>query len=187
MSEKTSYIPTALLIIATLLALFSCGNTAWANQGDKYQMTINISGTVVADGSCTFDQAGQLNVDFNEVKLTGSGNNTVTLDGSYIRPLVSNFTCTGDTAGLLQMKMTSTTGTYENYNGTDVLGTGNGIVAVELLVDGVAKNMGQWFTVDQTNQPVLQAQLVQTGTTNSANVVSGDTFAASANLILAFN
>ncbi|HHA1915885.1 TPA: fimbrial protein [Enterobacter asburiae] len=178
---------SALVMAIMMPALLLKGPVALANTGDKYSMDINMSGTVVANGSCTFDQGGTLRVDFKEVKLKGSGTNTVELDGSYLMPLISSFSCTGDSKGLLQMKLTSATGSYETYNSTQVLSTGNGIVGIELLVDGVAKNMGEWFTVNEGAQPKLQVQLVQTGTTNDHNLVSGDTFSASATLTLAFN
>lgn len=172
--------------ITALVFVFAMGD-ATANKDDKYSLTINIDGTVVANGSCSFNQGGTLTVDFDEVKLKSSGSNTIALDGDYQRPLVSAFTCTGDTAGLLQMKFTSSSGVYETYNGTQVLGTDKGIVGIELLLNGTPQNMGVWFDVDQNAQPTLQVQLVQVSTTNSSNVVSGDTFTASGTLMLAFN
>lgn len=160
---------------------------ALANTGDQYSLNINISGTLVANGSCTFNQGGTLNVDFGPVKLKNLGNNTVQLDGNYQRSLASDFSCSGDTAGLLQMQFTSASGSYGTYNGKQVLETNKGIVAIQLLVNGAAQSMGQWFNVDQASAPSLQAQLVQISTSNSSNVASGDTFSASGTLTMAFN
>ncbi|WP_449554839.1 fimbrial protein [Lelliottia amnigena] len=158
-----------------------------ANPGSTYSLNIAIDGTIMANGSCKFNQGGALTVDFGEVQLQGSADNTVTMNGTYRKPIVSDFTCSGDSAGLLQMKLSNTGGGEKTYNGVQVLDTDKGIVGVELLVNGVAQSTGSWFTVDQDSPPSLEAQLVQTGTTNSSNVVSGDTFTAAATLVMAFN
>lgn len=175
------------LKILLLLLAMTFNPLVFANQGDKYSLNINISGTLVANGSCTFNQGGTLNVDFGPVKLKNMGNNTVELEGNYQRPLTSDFTCSGDTAGLLQMQFTSASGSYQTYNGKQVLETSKGIVAIQLLVNGVAQSMGQWFNVDQASTQTLQAQLVQISTSNSNNVATGDTFSASGTLTMAFN
>lgn len=174
-------------LFASALLLLVLSAASRANTNDKYSMNISISGTVVANGSCTFNQGGTLDVNFGVVKLQGGADNTLQLDGDYERPLTSDFSCTGDTAGLLQMKFTSAGGTYETYDGKQVLGMDKGIVGVELLLNGAAQNMGEWFTVDQKAMPSLQAKLVQISTTNSSNVTSGDTFSGSGTLTLAFN
>lgn len=155
--------------------------------GAASSTNINISGVLVANGTCTFDQGGAQTIDFGKVLLISTGSNTVELSGDYQKSLSSNFTCSGDSEGLLQMKFTSSTGSYETYNNKKILGTDKGIVGIELLVDGAAQNMDEWFSVDKKSLPVLQAKLVQVSTTNSNNVVSGDKFTASGTLVLAFN
>lgn len=187
MSKAFSNGLTRLLQVLLLLSASSLAQFAAADAGDKYSLNIDISGTVVANGSCTFNEGGALKVDFGEVKLKGTGSNTVELDGNYQRNLTSDFTCSGDTEGLLQMQLTSASGSYETYNGIKVLGTDKGIVGIQLLLNGAPQNMGQWFTVDKNAMPALQAQLVQISSVNSGNVVSGDTFTASGTLTLAFN
>ncbi|MBB1200819.1 fimbrial protein [Enterobacteriaceae bacterium 89] len=154
---------------------------------DPYSLNVNISGTIVSNGSCKFNQGGTLNVDFGQVKLQGSGQNTVELQGTYQQPLTSSFTCTGDTAGLLQMKLSSVSNSYDSYQGKQVLTTDKGIVGIELLVDGNAQNAGEWFNITPDKPPVLKAQLVQLSTDNSKGVVSGNTFSASGTLTMAFN
>lgn len=172
--------------IATLW-LISAIPVSSADINDRYSMNIDISGTLVSNGSCTFNAGQSLQVDFHQVKLQRTGKTTVELTDSYLQPLASTFTCTGDSYGLLQMQLTSLSGSYQTYNGTNVLGTNKGIVAIELLVNNAPQNMGEWFTVDPTSPPALQAQLVQVSNDNSSSVVSGDTFSASATLTLAFN
>ncbi len=176
------------LLVAALL-LVPCGiiREAAANTGDQSSMNISITGTVTANGSCEFNQGGSLQVDFGQVRLKTTGATTVQLDGSYEQPLAASFTCSGDSAGLLQMKFTSSSGSYETYNGTKVLGTDKGIVGIELMVNGTAQTMDDWFSIDQKNPPALRAKLVQVSTENSKNVVSGDIFTASGSLVMAFN
>lgn len=172
------------LMLLVVLCVTPC---ALANKGDKTSTNISMSGTVVVNGSCTFNHDGTVQVDFGEVKLKSTGSDTVQLDGDYVQPLASDFDCTGDSAGLLQMSFTSSSGSYETYQGTKVLGVDKGIVGIQLLVNGTAQNMGTWFSVDQNHPPTLQAKLVQVSDTNSKNVTSGEIFTASGTLKLAFN
>ncbi|MBV6819325.1 fimbrial protein [Rahnella sp. PD12R] len=176
----------SIFIVAILLAPVFGVQADPGNAGDNDSMDINITGTVVANGSCTFNQGGTLNVDFGEVKLMSSGTNTVELSGNYSKPLVSDFFCEGDTAGLLQMKFTSSSGSYETYQGAQVLAADKDVVGIELLVNGAPQNMGEWFTIDQSAAPALKAQLVQLNT-SSESIVSGDVFSASGTLTMAFN
>lgn len=189
MSEKSDrvFFNVHVLFLSLLLLFFHPIKFALANTGEIYSMDIKISGTVVANGSCVFNQTGTATVDFKEVKLKGTENNNVELDGDYIQPLDAQLSCSGDTAGVLRMKLSSASGSYETYNGIQVLPTDKGIIGIQLLVDGAAKNMGEEFTIDPNNPPTLQAQLVQVSTTNSNNVVSGDEFTASGTLTVAFN
>ncbi|MBF7981214.1 MULTISPECIES: fimbrial protein [Rahnella] len=176
-----------LFAVVTLLTPVFGVQAAPGNTGDNDSMDINITGTVVANGSCTFNQGGTLNVDFGEVKLMASGTDTVELSGNYSKPLVSDFFCDGDTEGLLQMKFTSTSGSYETYQGAQVLAADKAFIGIELLVNGAPQNMGEWFTIDQNAAPALKAQLVQLNTTTSESIVSGDVFTASGTLTMAFN
>lgn len=182
-NKKVSLLFTTALLLAPVFSVQS----APGNAGDTDSMDINITGTVVANGSCTFNQGGTLQVDFGEVKLVGTGTNTVELSGDYRKSLVSDFFCDGDTDGLLQMKFTSTSGNYETYQGAQVLAADKDIIGIELLVNGAPQNMDEWFTIDQNVAPVLKAQLVQLHSTSSETLVSGDIFSASGTLTMAFN
>lgn len=173
----------AILVLSSGFAV----QAAPGNAGEEYDMESKITGTIVATGSCTFNQGEAVTVDFKTVRLKPTGSNTVELDGDYTQLLNAALSCSGDTAGLLQMKFTSTSGSYETYNGTQVLGSDKGIVGIQLLVDGTAQDMGKWFTIDPNNQPVLQAKLVQVSTANTSNVANGDAFTAPGTLTVAFN
>lgn len=182
--KATLRVPLMLLITILVVATVITGHPAFGNTAS---VNVNISGQLVANGSCTFNEGGAIQVNFGTVKLQGTGSSTVELDGNYLQPLTSTFTCTGDSGGLLQMKFTSATGSYETYSGIKVLGTDKGIVGIQLLVDGAAQEMGKWFDIDQAHPPVLQVKLVQVSTDNKSNVVSGDVFTASGTLTMAFN
>ncbi|ELY2907616.1 fimbrial protein [Cronobacter dublinensis] len=160
---------------------------AFAKTGDQYSMNINITGTITANGSCQFSQGEAQQVDFGQVRLQATSAASIQLDSNYQKPIASSFTCSGDSAGLLQMKFISTSGSYATYQGTKVLGTDKGIVGIELIVNGSAQTMDSWFTIDQSSPPTLEAKLVQTSTENTQNVVSGDGFTASGSLVMAFN
>lgn len=175
------------LLLAISLLIPAISSAAPGNKGSVYTLNISMNGTIVANGSCKLNQGGNLTVDFGEVKLQAGDNNTMTMQGDYRQPIASAFTCSGDSAGLLQMKLSNVGGTYKDFNGIQVLDTDKGIVGVELLVNGTAQSMGAWFTIDQDSPPKLEAQLVQTSTSNNTHVVSGDTFTASATLTMAFN
>lgn len=176
-----------LLVTALLLMPPCIIQKASANSGDQYSMNINISGTITANGSCKFNQSGAQQVDFGQVRLQATSATGIQLDGNYQKPIASSFTCSGDSAGLLQMKFISTSGNYATYQGTKVLGTDKGIVGIELMVNGSTQTMDSWFTIDQNIPPNLEAKLVQISTDNTQNVVSGDIFTASGSLVMAFN
>lgn len=187
MKMMTWHKPSALSLATTLFLLTGQCLAAPGDAGSKYTMNINIDGIIVANGSCKFNQSAGLTVDFGEVRLQASANNEVSLEGDYRRPIVSDFKCSGDSAGLLQMQLSNVGGVYKTYNGIQVIDTDKGIVGVELLVNGTAQSMGTWFTVNPDSPPKLEAQVVQTSTTNSNSVVSGDIFTASGTLTMAFN
>ncbi|MHA0866985.1 fimbrial protein [Enterobacter wuhouensis] len=169
------------------LALMMLSPATYSASGDKAQINIDITGTLVATGSCTFDQGGTLSVNFGIIELKKNRDNTLSLFGDYKKPLTSDFSCTGDSSGLLQMKFESSSGSYETYNGKNVLGTDKGVIGIELLVNGNPQSMAEWFDVDTENQPTLQAQIVQVSSENTSNVKTDDTFSASGTLTLAFN
>lgn len=175
------------LFLTTAGLLLSPCTAVHADTGSKYNLNINMTGTVMANGSCVFNQGGTVTIDFLQVKLKGASNNNVELDGDYVKPLATEFTCTGDTAGLLQMRFNSASGTYVTHGGTQVLSTTSNLIGIQLLVNGEAQSMGEWFDINQSSPPTLEAQLVQLSTDNTEDVKNGDTFSASGTLIMAFN
>lgn len=152
-------------------------------QANTETTDINIYGTVISNGSCTFNNNGPLTIDFGTVQISGSPS---AISGGYVKDIASNFSCTGDTSGLLQLKFSSTTGTYVTMDATnDTMTTNKSGLGIQLLLNGAPQSMNAWVSVSTTSQPALQARLRQTG--SLSNTASGDTFTSAGTLLMAFN
>lgn len=182
------------LIAMMTMLLFSAPTMALNGRaaGDQFEMNINISGTVVATGSCTFNSTtlqGMSTVDFENV--TFSSINGFLLQGNYRKTVDSSMTCTGDTEG-------TTTMTYKegggerivDFNGHKLLGIimddgklSNNI-AVELLVNGGIMDFGTPFNFNIASPPVTEFALVQIG--SSDTISNGQTFSTIATLTIEF-
>lgn len=184
-------VANALVLLAALMlqpyeSAQAKGVHRLGEQGDQFSMDINMSGTVVANGSCTFNQGGTVDVDFGDVKYHSTADGDV-LDEEYSKVLVSDMTCSGDAEGTSIMTLVGQ-GYVTNYNGHEVLGlyvdTHMSDLVIELEVDGAAQDIGAAFTVDMDKPPVLVAKLIKT----RHNSLSNDaTFNGSATLTMAFN
>lgn len=165
---------------------FSIINTSQAAQtGDSLDVNFKGTFTVNKVGSCTFVDSGPVAIDFGTVVMTNPSGGTLQLSGDYIQNFNAPFQCNGDYSGV-QMRFRSTTGSYETFGGINVLETSTGVVAIELLNNGVPQSMGEYFNFPQPPQnPTLQFRLVQVSTTG--NIISGDKFNAAGTLELAFN
>lgn len=178
------------MLAVMLLSLSSSGQAkGLGDSGDQFTMNIHISGTVVANGTCTFVEKGTVAVDFGDVEYSSGGDNV--LEGSYVKNLESGMDCSGDVDGKAQMKLDTTTGTDITYNNQKLLpvtysdGSKSTSLGIRLLADGAVKNVGEWFDVDLTSPPKLEAELVQTG--DGKDFTSGREFSESATLVMAFN
>lgn len=161
-----------------------------SNTGDRFTMKINITGTVVVTGSCTFNQGGTLTIDFGTVQYeTVAGSNTLKDAGR--QALASSMTCTGNTEGSAIMTLMSGSSSVD-FQGNKLLpvnydngGVQSKDLAIRLLVNSRVQDVNTAFAVDMNTPPVLEAELVQTG--NGSSFVSGASFSANATLIMAFN
>lgn len=181
---------TMLLLPAlVLLNILPVQAKSARDPGDTFSMDISITGTVVVIGSCTFERDGPVDVAFGDVKYS-AGTGHAVLEGSYRQELPSRMDCSGDTDGRAQMKLDSTAGSAVSYSGAKLLpvmlsGTRSDSLGVRLLADGKVQNIGEWFDVDMTTPPDLEAELVQTG--DGSDFTGGADFTASATLTMAFN
>lgn len=159
-------------------------------KGDQFKMNINISGTVVVNGSCHFGTTTGNDVNYGDVAYsTLSG--TTTLDGSYKKPLVDQLQCSGDTAGHPQLKLDTNDGNSLTYQGAALLpvktsaGARMSSLGIRLLVNDKPQDIGKWFDIDVKSPPPLAAELLQTG--DGKDFINGDQFTANATLTMAFN
>jgi hypothetical protein len=187
---NTKYVAATLAMLATLMLLSGeVQATGIKDAGDQFTMNINISGTVIATGSCTFNQEGTNDVDFGDVKYSKTTTGK-TLKGSYLKELTSGMTCTGDTEGSAVMTLSAIDQKSVAYNGhklltTSVNGAASTDLAIQLQVNGVAQDINSAFTVDMQNPPALAAELIQIG--DGSGLVNDADISASGTLTMAFN
>lgn len=179
--------------LITAITMLLCNNPVLALSGraagDQFKMNINISGTVVATGSCTFDSASQSVESVNFGNITYSSANGFILEGEYRQALNSDMTCTGDTDASAIMTFASSTGTVVDFNGKKLLpvalnGVNSNNLGIELLVDGQVQDVGAAFDVDMATPPTIEAELVQTGSKDT--VSNSAVLSAAASLTMAF-
>lgn len=156
---------------------------------DPVNLNINISGTIVANGSCTFSGDKTANVDFKEIDFA-TVNNKPTLSGTYRESVPSVMTCSGDYAGKTQMSIISAGGNTVDYQGQKLLpvtvaeGESGQEIAIRILVNGDEQDINIPFAVNMSSPPVIQAELVQVG--DGSTLVSGSQINASATLVMEF-
>ncbi|MCG3100570.1 MrfF [Enterobacter sp. DRP3] len=178
--------------IAFMLLLFHLPVQAQSGRakGDQYTMQINVSGTVVANGSCHFATTSGNDVNYGDVGYS-TLNGTTVLEGSFKKTLANQLQCSGDTAGHPQLKLDTNDGNSLAYQGTALLPvkTSSGAqmtsLGIRLLVNDKPQDVGEWFDIQVTSPPTLAAELVQTG--DGKDFVNGDQFTANATLTMAFN
>ncbi|MEN4978168.1 fimbrial protein [Erwinia billingiae] len=157
--------------------------------GDQFTLDINISGTVIATGSCTFNQKGTNEVNFGNILFSNTSSG-YRLISSYVKELTSGMSCSGDTDGNAVMTLSSIDQSAVSYNGhkllsTSINGAASSELAIELQVNGVAQDINTAFAVDMQNPPTLTAELLQTG--DGSGLVDNADISANATLTMAFN
>lgn len=167
--------PVAATTMAALLA-FCCAGHA-ARQSTTIQQNVYIDGTIVASASCKFNGGNPITVEFGDVYIED-------IDSGQYRQNVGygGLTCSGDPAGkTLQMQMSASA---VQMNGIQVISTSVSGLGIELLQNNSHVNLNQWFTINASSPPVLEARVVKsTGTT----LTPGQQFTASGTLLVAYN
>ncbi|EQB4817741.1 TPA: hypothetical protein ACPYV0_004433 [Citrobacter amalonaticus] len=173
---------TKVVLLISLLVTVS--TTCIAN---PVNMDIRISGTVVANGSCSFGQE-QSTIDFKEVNFA-IVNGVMALTTPYREPLPAAMTCSGDSAGA-QMTFSSSAGAAVDYEGHKLLpvsindSNAGSELGIRLLVNGEIQDLNAPFAVDVQTQPTIEAELVLVG--NGDGLISGARISASATLLMEF-
>lgn len=159
---------------ALALAALALPGTAMAKMDDA-TINVKISGTVVANGSCTFTGTGPVVVEFGDVFI-----NEIK-DSAYKQNLPYTLVCKGDPGGkAMQIKLS---GIAADFDGsllkTDAKGLG-----LSLQKDDKVMALNQWVDIDPAAPPTFAAVLVKRKNTNFHN---GQAFNGSATLIVGFN
>ncbi|ENZ0349414.1 fimbrial protein [Morganella morganii] len=175
-----------LLSAAVSPAAFSVPRKA----GDENWMKINISGSVIASGSCTFKDSSPQVIEFGDIRYSSvSGVNN--LSGSYKQPISSEMTCSGDTAGNTRFRLESRHGTPVSDGSHQLLpvyiGTGRTPnLGIRLLVNGKPQDVNTDFAMDIQHLPVLEAELIQLHPDDNT-WMNGQSIYSHAALIMSFN
>lgn len=155
--------------------------------GDKMAVNIHITGTITADGSCTFANGGNEEVPFGDIHYSTT-NGVISLDKPYKQTLDNKLNCTGDVNGNVTLTMETITGAVD-YLGhklipVNVAGAPSADLAIELLVNGQVQDINTPFGIDINTPPNLEAELVQNG--DGKGLVNDAAIDATATLTLAF-
>ncbi|ENM1950460.1 fimbrial protein [Citrobacter braakii] len=178
-------------VVSLIFLLCATGTTHAARRdaGDRFEMKINISGSIVVTGKCTFNEGGEVLVDFGDIRFSSTSNE---LGKTYIEPLISDMTCTGDTSGTARMMLSSKDGSEQLYDGNKLLevGIGGGVAAntglgIALRVNGQIQDVNVPFAVEVMHFPKLEVQLIQTDV--NKKLISGNSITSSATLLMEFD
>lgn len=142
---------------------------------DDSTVNVRISGTVVANGSCTFTGTDPVTVDFGDVIINDIQGQT------YKKNVPYSLSCRGDPGGkAIQMKLT---GTVADFDGT-LLETDAKGLGLSLQKDDKAMPLNQWVDINPASPPTFAAVLVKA---KDAGFYNGQAFKGSATLIVGFN
>ncbi|CAI0968592.1 fimbrial protein [Serratia proteamaculans] len=142
---------------------------------DDSTVNVKISGTVVANGSCTFTGTDPIAVEFGDVIINDIK------DKAYKQNLPYTLVCKGDPGGkAIQMKLT---GTAADFDGTLLKTDAKGL-GLSLQKDDTAMALNQWVDIDPASPPKFAAVLVKQ---KDASFQNGQAFNGAATLIVGFN
>ncbi|CAI0803455.1 putative minor fimbrial subunit StfF [Serratia quinivorans] len=160
---------SALVLLSLLLS------GAALAQMDDTTVNVKISGTVVANGSCTFTNSAPVAVEFGDVIINDIK------DSAYKQSLPYTLVCKGDPGGkAIQMKLS---GTAADFDGTLLKTDAKGL-GISLQQGSTAIKPNTWFDIDPAAPPKFAAVLVKQ---KDASFVNGQAFNGSATLIVGFN
>ena len=146
-------------------------------------------------GQCRLSNTGFSVIDFGDIRFSSaSGVNNIS--GSYIRPLDTDMTCTGDTAGATRFRFDSQQGNEVSDGSHKLLPVNiketaamNSNLGIRLLVNGKPQDINTDFNVDLMNvhnSPKLEVELVQLHPDDNT-WVNGQSISSNAVLTMSFD
>ncbi|MCK6964554.1 fimbrial protein [Enterobacter bugandensis] len=135
---------------------------------------INIHGTVIDTGSCTFSGQKPLQIEYGDVyisELTPGNNN---------RKLEYTLKCSGNPHGkTVEMKFQGTGADFDNQLlQTDVKGLG-----IKIFKNTSPQAINSWFSIESNNPPKLVAELIKQ---DGATFQNGQAFNAAMTLVVEY-
>lgn len=142
---------------------------------DPTTIAISVSGTVVADGRCSFNSDKLVSVNFGDVFISEIA------AGIYRQPLNYSLSCSGDDGGKsIQIQLAGTGANFDStVLSTDAIGLG-----IKLLRNNNQMELGRWYDVDPALPPKIESLLI---VEKDATFANGQDFSATATLKVAFN
>lgn len=131
------------------LMVMALGWVASANAAS--QVTVNISGTVLATPPCVINTGKRIDTYFGDVQ-------TKAIDGSYKTITVPYFLdCSSAVKNEVRMQVQGTSG----FTSSLLAVPGNSNLGIQLIKDGSKFSINTWENFNRNNKPKLQAVLVK--------------------------
>lgn len=159
---------------STAILMLLAATNAVAGPGAS-NVTISLTGEVIATASCSFSNGDPIKVEFGDVYINE-------IVGTAYRQMIPyQVNCKGDPDGkTIQMQMAGTAASGDNSKLiTDVSG-----LTIQLQNGSAPLQLNQWFDFNEASPPSLYAVLVKQ---NGARFQDGQEFNATATLKVAYN
>jgi hypothetical protein len=185
---------TKVLLLCALMPISNL--KVWAAT-EQIKSNIEISGTVVATGNCSFSSPGAQDVDLGQLifslQTDAGGSKGYVLLGQNRASLKNlDIQCSGDSAGQTKMRLAGSAGSVPSSSGRKLVkltndsdGSVNKAIAVGFLVDGIEQDADTWFDMDIRSVPRIEAEAVQTADTGN-DFISNASLSTSVTLTMEF-
>lgn len=132
------------------LLIFPSSFSSMAKMETK-TVQVSISGTVVANGSCSFQGGKSMEINFGNVYVDEIKAGTRKENINY------TINCEGDAGGkTISMKLKGSAASFDS----GVIKTDTAGLGIRFLKDGQKQAINAWFSINPASPPVIQAQLI---------------------------
>lgn len=168
--------------ISKLSVTFQCAiwlslinQSCLALPGEITNVSVNMSGTIIATATCVINGADPIAIEFGDVYISN-------IDGDTYRKRIDySVSCQGDPEGkTIQMQVAGNGAAFDGaLLKTDVSGLG-----IKLLNNGSPLALNHWVNLDPNNVPILEGALVKE---SGADFINGQEFNSTATLKVDYN